>query len=70
MFHCLTCGGTRHLIISFQMPQLEKKLETDLSDDSKVVACRFPFPTWKASDVIGEGIDSVWVYKPSVKSKT
>ena len=45
------------------MPQLEKKLESDLTVDSKVVACRFPFPSWKADDVIGEGIDSVWVYK-------
>jgi hypothetical protein len=50
-----------------QMPQLEKKLETELKSDSKVFACRFPFPTWKADDVIGEGIDSVWVYRP-VKS--
>ena len=52
------------------MPQLEKKLAADLSDGSKVVACRFPFPTWKAVDVVGEGIDSVWVYKPPVKSRT
>lgn len=52
-----------------QMPQLEKKLESDLTVDSKVVACRFPFPSWKADDVIGEGIDSVWVYKP-IQSKS
>jgi hypothetical protein len=45
------------------MPQLEKKLESDLRQGSKVVACRFQFPTWKADDVIGEGIDSVWIYK-------
>jgi hypothetical protein len=51
------------------MPQLEKKLESDLTPDSKVVACRFPFPNWTPNDVIGEGIDSVWLYK-NIKSKS
>lgn len=46
------------------MPQLERKLDQELRANSCVVACRFPFPTWKPLSVIGEGIDTVWLYKP------
>uniref|UniRef100_A0A3Q2HJU6 ATP synthase subunit C lysine N-methyltransferase n=1 Tax=Equus caballus TaxID=9796 RepID=A0A3Q2HJU6_HORSE len=28
------------------MPQLEKKLELELEDNARVIACRFPFPHW------------------------
>lgn len=44
------------------MEQLEVKLQTELQSSAKVVACRFPFPTWTPNDVAGEGIDTVWVY--------
>lgn len=44
------------------MAQLEKKLQGDLPSTAKVVACRFPFPTWIPDDTAGEGIDTVWVY--------
>ncbi|XP_051989654.1 ATP synthase subunit C lysine N-methyltransferase-like [Xyrauchen texanus] len=44
------------------MEQLEVKLQTELQSSAKVVACRFPFPTWTPNGVAGEGIDTVWVY--------
>ncbi|KAM9254346.1 ATP synthase subunit C lysine N-methyltransferase isoform 1-T1 [Dugong dugon] len=47
------------------MPQLEKKLELELKDDARVIACRFPFPHWTPNQVMGEGTDTVWVYDAS-----
>ncbi|KAL0966109.1 hypothetical protein UPYG_G00291040 [Umbra pygmaea] len=44
------------------MDQLEEKLQTELQSTAKVVACRFPFPTWSPDGTTGEGIDTVWVY--------
>ncbi|XP_073347610.1 ATP synthase subunit C lysine N-methyltransferase isoform X2 [Pagrus major] len=44
------------------MEQLELKLATELPSTAKVVACRFPFPTWVPEHTDGEGIDTVWVY--------
>ncbi len=55
------------------MEQLEIKLQTELQSSAKVVACRFPFPTWTPDDVAGKGIDTVWVYnaktfKPPIRN--
>ncbi|KAI5104083.1 hypothetical protein C0J45_5709 [Silurus meridionalis] len=44
------------------MEQLEAKLQMELQSSARVVACRFPFPTWTPDHVTGEGIDTVWVY--------
>ncbi|XP_029971522.1 ATP synthase subunit C lysine N-methyltransferase [Salarias fasciatus] len=44
------------------MDQLELKLTSELPSTAKVVACRFPFPTWVPEHTAGEGIDTVWVY--------
>ncbi|XP_033960503.1 ATP synthase subunit C lysine N-methyltransferase [Pseudochaenichthys georgianus] len=44
------------------MDQLEVKLASELPSTAKVVACRFPFPTWVPECTAGEGIDTVWVY--------
>lgn len=44
------------------MDQLELKLARELPSTAKVVACRFPFPTWVPEHTAGEGIDTVWVY--------
>ncbi|XP_062849161.1 ATP synthase subunit C lysine N-methyltransferase [Trichomycterus rosablanca] len=44
------------------MEQLEGKLQAELQSSARVVACRFPFPTWTPDHVAGEGIDTVWVY--------
>uniref|UniRef100_A0A4W2H822 ATP synthase c subunit lysine N-methyltransferase n=1 Tax=Bos indicus x Bos taurus TaxID=30522 RepID=A0A4W2H822_BOBOX len=46
----------------WKMAQLEKKLELELQDDARVIACRFPFPHWTPAQVTGEGIDTVWAY--------
>jgi len=50
------------------MGQLERKLTSDLGRDSEVIACRFPFPNWKPDSIIGDGIDSVWLYKTASKN--
>ncbi|XP_058876459.1 ATP synthase subunit C lysine N-methyltransferase-like isoform X2 [Acipenser ruthenus] len=44
------------------MPQLEDKLLSELQITAKVIACRFPFPTWAPEHMTGEGIDTVWAY--------
>ncbi|XP_044074656.1 ATP synthase subunit C lysine N-methyltransferase [Siniperca chuatsi] len=53
-------------VVIFGVPQmmdhLELKLASELPRTAKVVACRFPFPTWVPEHTAGEGIDTVWVY--------
>lgn len=44
------------------MEQLEDKLGRELHSSARVVACRFPFPSWVPDDTAGEGIDTVWMY--------
>ncbi|PWA17495.1 hypothetical protein CCH79_00011382, partial [Gambusia affinis] len=48
------------------MDQLEVKLANELPSSAKVVACRFPFPTWVPESTEGEGIDTVWVYDTKI----
>ncbi|XP_078543747.1 ATP synthase subunit C lysine N-methyltransferase isoform X1 [Lissotriton helveticus] len=45
------------------MPQLERKLQRELQENARVIACRFPFPHWVPDHVTGEGIDTVWTYE-------
>ncbi|XP_053739413.1 ATP synthase subunit C lysine N-methyltransferase [Synchiropus splendidus] len=53
-------------VVIFGVPQMMEQLEVKLTDElpssAKVVACRFPFPTWVPEQTVGEGIDTVWVY--------
>ncbi|XP_030015871.1 ATP synthase subunit C lysine N-methyltransferase [Sphaeramia orbicularis] len=53
-------------VVIFGVPQMMDKLELKLANElpstAKVVACRFPFPTWVPEHTAGEGIDTVWVY--------
>ncbi|XP_060110388.1 ATP synthase subunit C lysine N-methyltransferase isoform X1 [Heteronotia binoei] len=53
-------------VVIFGVPQmmlhLEDKLGEELQPEAKVVACRFPFPHWKPSHSVGEGINTVWGY--------
>ncbi|KAM4689403.1 ATP synthase subunit C lysine N-methyltransferase isoform 1-T2 [Discoglossus pictus] len=44
------------------MPQLEEKLQIELEDRARVIACRFPFPHWVPDNISGEGVDTVWTY--------
>ena len=45
------------------MPELEMLFEKSLKSSSHIIACRFPLPNWKPIKVLGEGIDTVWVYE-------
>ena len=49
------------------MPDLESKLTKELDGNSEVIACRFPFPNWVPDKIVGEGIDTVWLYRPKTK---
>ena len=59
-----------NVVIVFGVDSLMPALEAKLSRESKkfnVIACRFPFPTAQVQEVIGEGIDTVWLYKVPLK---
>lgn len=45
-----------------QLPLLEDKLRLELPAGARVVAGRFPLPTWQPVAVAGEGLDRVWAY--------
>lgn len=45
------------------MPKLQEKFQEEMKGDAQVLACRFPLPDWKPTEVIDEGIDSVWLYQ-------
>lgn len=45
------------------MQKLQDKFQVEMKDDAQVLACRFPLPNWKPTQVIEEGIDSVWLYQ-------
>lgn len=44
------------------MTDLEKKLLAEANEEVKIIACRFPLPNIEPTRVIGEGIDTVWLY--------
>lgn len=44
------------------MEVLGRKLEMELPDESRVIACRFPFPGWSPTATEGEGLDQAWAY--------
>ncbi|XP_078093508.1 ATP synthase subunit C lysine N-methyltransferase isoform X2 [Mustelus asterias] len=46
----------------WKMQSLEGKLQSELKGNARVVACRFPFPSWIAVHESGKGIDSAWLY--------
>ncbi|XP_076758640.1 ATP synthase subunit C lysine N-methyltransferase isoform X2 [Xylocopa sonorina] len=54
-------------IVLFGVDQMMKDVETkfmkELHKDCVIIACRFPLPTMNAIKTIGEGVDTVWVYK-------
>lgn len=45
------------------MQPFEDKLNKELSANGRVVACRFPLPSWEPIATIGTGVDTVWLYK-------
>ncbi|XP_078033516.1 ATP synthase subunit C lysine N-methyltransferase [Augochlora pura] len=50
------------------MQEIEEKFLMELQEDCTIVACRFPLPNMRAIKVIGEGVDTVWVYRVPKKS--
>ncbi|XP_048466806.1 ATP synthase subunit C lysine N-methyltransferase isoform X2 [Rhincodon typus] len=46
----------------WKMTSLEEKLQRELRSNARVVACRFPFPSWMAVCESGKGIDTAWLY--------
>lgn len=44
------------------MEVLGRKLQEELADDARVIACRFPFPDWPATVSEGQGLDQAWAY--------
>jgi len=46
------------------MSALHSKLVREMTADCSVIACRFPLPC-EPSQTIGEGLDTVWLYKHS-----
>lgn len=46
-----------------QMEDIERKFNSELKGDSLVIACRFPLPNTHPVMTIGQGVDTVWVYK-------
>lgn len=51
------------------MMDLEKKLLSEASIESQVIACRFPLPNLKPTRIIGGGIDTVWLYDLKTSSR-
>lgn len=49
------------------MKDIETKFINELQEDCIIIACRFPLPTMTEIKIIGEGNDTVWVYKISKK---
>ncbi|XP_059477657.1 ATP synthase subunit C lysine N-methyltransferase [Neocloeon triangulifer] len=45
------------------MEELEAKMQRELDGGARVVACRFPLPTWTPVAVFGNGVDTVWLYE-------
>ncbi|NXP82471.1 F173A methyltransferase, partial [Ramphastos sulfuratus] len=43
-------------------PPLATKLLAELPDEARVVAGRFPFPSWTPSSTLGQGLEQVWAY--------
>jgi len=63
--HDLSCYN--HIVIfgvDSMMPALHSKLMREMTVDSSVIACRFPLPC-TPSQTVGEGLDTVWLYKYS-----
>lgn len=44
------------------MDDLEKKIMSEVSMQTKIIACRFPFPNVAPESVIEDGLDTVWMY--------
>ncbi len=55
--------------VESMMGDLELKLSKELSRECRVIACRFPLPSWKPAETIDKGIDTVWLYHQKGQAK-
>ncbi|XP_068555798.1 adenine nucleotide translocase lysine N-methyltransferase isoform X2 [Anas acuta] len=46
----------------WKKPPLAAKLLAELPDEARVVAGRFPFPSWTPSSTLGQGLEQAWAY--------
>ncbi|XP_021267086.1 protein FAM173A isoform X2 [Numida meleagris] len=46
----------------WKKPPLAAKLLAELPDEARVVAGRFPFPSWTPSSTMGQGLEQAWAY--------
>ncbi|XP_076585930.1 adenine nucleotide translocase lysine N-methyltransferase isoform X2 [Chaetodon auriga] len=49
-------------LIGSQMGVLGEKLLKELPDGARVIACRFPFPSWPQQSTVGSGLDQTFAY--------
>ncbi|XP_043945164.1 adenine nucleotide translocase lysine N-methyltransferase isoform X2 [Protopterus annectens] len=56
------CSNVTVFLAPSVLSLLEAKLLDELPDNARVVAGRFPFPSWKPSCIVGEGVDRAWSY--------
>jgi hypothetical protein len=59
--HFNVCDINIH--VTLQMQPFEEKLGKELKASGRVVACRFPLPSWEPIATFGEGVDMVWLYR-------
>jgi hypothetical protein len=52
------------------MEELIKKFKSELQPNCSIIVCRYPLPHCKPISVIGEGLDTVWVYKTPLNKDT
>ncbi|XP_040296695.1 adenine nucleotide translocase lysine N-methyltransferase [Bufo bufo] len=68
------CDNVSVFLAPSVLSLLENKMLAELPSGARVVAGRFPLPTWVPSDIIGEGVDRAWAYdigtvRQAVKTK-
>ncbi|ODM90761.1 hypothetical protein Ocin01_15925 [Orchesella cincta] len=56
--------------VDSMMEELNIKFQKEMKLESAIAACRFSLPERKPDHVVGEGIDTVWIYFNSGKPKT
>ncbi|XP_053326857.1 adenine nucleotide translocase lysine N-methyltransferase [Spea bombifrons] len=56
------CSNVSLFLAPSVLSLMESKLLAELPADARVVAGRFPLPTWTPSSIVGEGVDRVWAY--------
>ncbi|KAJ6657599.1 hypothetical protein lerEdw1_002315 [Lerista edwardsae] len=56
------CTNVTVFLAPSVLPQLESKLLAELPNEARVVAGRFPLPSWTPTSTAGEGLNRAWAY--------